>query len=109
MIDDFYDSTALIQLMTSTQNAMGGAQQVYTTRIASIECRLDPKIVREVDQFGKITMQEFWIMYCDASTTNKTIEQTDRAIIDSRTFEVMAIINPGSQDHHLEIELQEIT
>lgn len=108
MIEGFYDTTAVVSQPTRTQNEMGGIQLTFSTRIAALMCRPNPKTIQEADQYGKMTLREVWKLYCEASTTNKAIDESDRVVFNSRTFEVTGIANPGNQDHHLEIDLSEI-
>ena len=107
-IADFFNSSALVEQQTSTTTGMGGSAKSYSSRIASLPCRLSTKNIREVDQFGKITMRGILRLYCDASSTNKAIEPSDRVTIDSRGFEITGIENPGELNRHLEIDLKEV-
>lgn len=109
-ITDFFNSSALVEQQTATKTAMGGQSKDYSTRtgLSAMPCRLSTKTIREADQFGKITMRGILRLYCDASSTNKTIEASDRVTIGSRIFEITGIHNPGELDRHLEIDLKEI-
>ena len=107
-IGDFFNSTALIEQQTSTTTGMGGSAKTYSSRIASLPCRLSTKDIREVGQFGKITIRGILRLYCDASSTNRAIEAGDRVTIDSRIFEITGIHNPGELNRHLEIDLKEV-
>jgi len=108
MINDFYDSTAVINKTVTSQTAMGGMKKNYEQRIGSLLCRMSAKSVIEGDELGKMTLREVNRLYCEASTTNKAIIESDRVVIGGRTYEVTGIANPGLQDHHLEIDLSEI-
>jgi len=108
MITDFFNSMAVVKQASLATTGMGGSAETYSTRIASLPCRLSTKSIREVDQFGKITMRGILRLYCDASSTNRAIEPSDRVTIDSRTFEITGIHNPGELNRHLQIDLKEI-
>lgn len=112
MINDFYDSDAVVRQVTTTKTPMGSVKKDFSTRIASLPCRISTdrvaKQITETDEFGKMTIRGLWRLYCEASTTNKAIEESDRILLDSRTFEITGIANPGMQDHHLEIDLLEV-
>ncbi len=110
-IEDFYDNTAVVQQATNVRTNMGGNKKVYTTRIASLSCRLSidrRDAITETDQYGKRTIREYWRLYCEASTANKAIELNDRVTADGKTFEVEGGYNPAIQNHHLEIRLLEV-
>ena len=108
MIEDFYNSTATVKQETQAKNQMGGVTRSYTTRIASLLCRITDKNISEVDSLGKWTTVRGSMLYCDASTTNKAIEPSDRISLGTRTFQVKTVKNPGLLDRHLEITMLEI-
>lgn len=109
MISDFYNSTATVEQEVQSKNPMGGIVRSYTTRITSLLCRITPKTIRETDEFGKMTVRQGLRLYCDATSTNRAIEETDRITLSSRTFQVKGIGNPGLLNKHLEIDLLEIS
>ena len=107
-IEDFYDTTATVQQMNTNTNTMGGVTKTYTTRISALLCRISVGTIRETDQYGKMIVRTTPMLYCDASSTNKNIAESDRVIVGSNTYEVLTIGNPGLQDHHLEITIEEV-
>ncbi len=107
-IADFYNSTAVVSQMIRQKTGMGSTSRSYATRIPSLACRLAMKTIAEVDQNDKATMREVWRLYCAATSTNKAIETTDRIVVNSKTFEVTGIYNPGNLDKHLQIDLLEV-
>jgi hypothetical protein len=107
-ISDFYDSTVVVQQKTVTRTGMGGSSETFSSRISSLPCRIDTKRVREQDDFGKVTVRTVYRLYCEASTTNLAMIESDRVIFGSLTFEITGIANPGQQDHHLEVDLVEV-
>lgn len=108
MITDFFNSTATVTQETQSANTMGGVTRTYSTRIASLLCRITDKNISEADEFGKWTTVRGSRLYCEASSTNKAIEASDRITLGTRTFQVKTINNPGLLDRHLEIDLLEI-
>ena len=106
MIADFYDSTAEVELLTITVSGMGGKKKSYSTRITSLECRVTPRTATEADEFGKLTVREFWRLYCAATATNKAMSESDKVTIGSREWEITGIRNPALLDRHLEIDLR---
>lgn len=114
MIEDFYNSTALVEQANrpAATRRVGGAAITYSTRIESLPCRISKAIasssISESDYKGKMTSRTTLRLYCDASTTNKTIKESDRVTVDSRIYQITAIYNPGNLDRHLEIDLLEI-
>jgi hypothetical protein len=62
----------------------------------------------ETDAFGKKTVRQGLVLYCEASTINKAIDESDRVTLGTRTFQVKGISNPGLLDRHLKIDLLEI-
>jgi hypothetical protein len=108
MIGDFYNTTALVEQPTRPTTGMGGPKKTYSTRIASLLCRIGKGRATETDQYGKLTIREVWRLYCDASSTNKAIEEKDRITAESKVFQVVGITNPAFKDHHLQIDLEEV-
>ena len=108
MITDFYNTTATVKQESQTKTPMSGVKRTYSDRIESLLCRITDKDIREVDEFGKWTTRRGAMLYCDASSTNKAIDESDRVTLGTRTFQVKTIKNPGLLDRHLEIVLLEI-
>lgn len=106
VIADFYNSTALVESLMITKTGMGGKKKSYSTRIASLACRVTPKTVTETDEFGKLTVREIWRLYCAATTTEKAMAESDKVTVGSKEFEITGIRNPGLLDRHLEIDLR---
>jgi len=88
---------------------MGGVRKSYSERIAAMPCRIRKKHIAEADEYGKMTVTSDFRLYCEAITENKAIEESDRIVVGSQTFEVKGIYNPGELDRHLEIDLLEVT
>jgi len=114
LITDFFNSTATIERENQSTTSMGGVKKTYSTRITSLKCRITPMSIHrrsaysEADEFGKMTIRQGLILYCKTSTANKAIDESDRVVLGSRTFQVKGINNPGLLDRHLEIDLLEI-
>ena len=113
MIEDFYNSTALVEKQVTSQTSMGSVKKNWTTRISSVAGRFDVKravgtAANEAEEFGKMTTRQIETFFCEASTVNKAIVESDRMTIDSRVYLVTGIRNPGLLDRHLEIELEQI-
>ncbi len=114
LISDFYNSTVTVLQVSKSKNQMGGVKRTYSTRIASLLCRITPMDIRrrtafaEADSIGKMTIKQGLVLYCDASSTNKAIDASDRVTLGTRTFQVKGIDNPGLLDRHLRIEMLEI-
>ncbi len=109
-IESFYTSTAVVQQRDRTPTGMGGIKSTYSTRIASLPCRVSLLGAQlrssETDEYGKMTTTDLRRLYCEASSATKAIDASDRIVVDSKTYEIKGISNPGLQDHHLEIELR---
>ena len=105
-IDDFYNSTATVKQVTTTTTNMGGVKKTFTTRISSLPCRFTVrKPITETDLNGKMTVSQTWRLYCEASSTNKAIEESDIIEVDSKEYEITGINNPALLDRHLQIDL----
>jgi hypothetical protein len=102
------NTTAEIQSFTTAQTVSGTANRTYVTRIASLACGVQPKRLKSVDEFGKTTLRNVYRLYCEYNATNLTIDEADRVIWDSRTFEISAIGDAGGRGHHLEIDMLEV-
>jgi len=108
MIEDFYDSSALVEKVTNSKTNMGGRKQAWSSRIAALLCRVTYKRVTEADDRGKMSIRNVLRLYCAATSTNKAILESDRITINSIVYQITGIANPGMQDHHLEINLSEV-
>jgi len=101
-------STAEVKQLSTGQNAMGGVTKSYTTRIATLRCRIWPKTLTETDSYGKKTMIEVWKLACEATATNLAIIESDQIVFGGSTYEITGIGNPSSMNHHLELDLREV-
>ena len=106
MITDFFNSTAVIYQQSTSQNEMGGVSKNWTTRIASLSCRVSSKNIIEGEEFGKLTIREGWKLYCSVTSTNKAIDESDKVTVGGRTFLVTGNKNPALLDRHLEIDME---
>jgi hypothetical protein len=109
MITDFFNSTAVVYSLSGTKTGMGGISKNYTTeRISSLPCRISKRYISEVDELGKRTIRERFRLYCKATSANRAITESDRIEVDSKTWEVVGIYNPGLLNKHLEIDIVEV-
>ena len=106
MLTAFMTQTATVQKLTTSQNAMGGISRSYTTRINSLPCRLSKRLLKEADQYGKVSYVQSYTMYCEATGDALQIERSDKVVVDGKTYEVTDIYNPGGLNKHLEIGLE---
>ncbi len=100
--------SATVQSLATDQSSMGGMTKTFSTRISSLPCMLRNKSVSEVDEFGKRTQRNVFMLYVEYSTANSAIVATDRVILDSRTFEVKKPYDAAGKGALLQIELEEI-
>lgn len=108
-ISDFFNSTAVVYQLSTTQTGMGGMRKNYdTVRIAALKCRISNKNISEIDMYGKMTVREGWRLYCDGSTTNQAIAESDRIVVAGKTFEVTGTNNVAILDRHLQIDIMEV-
>jgi hypothetical protein len=108
-VTDFFNSSGLVEQPTNRQTGMGGLSKSYTSRIASLPCRLSIpsgwRGMSETDEFGKMTGRYIWRLYCEASSTNRAMDEGDRITVDSKVYQVKTIHNPGNLNRHLQIDL----
>ena len=103
----FLNSTATVYQTSNTTSAMGATKKIWTVRIASLRCRLNAKTINETDEYGKVTVQNVWKLYCEATATNKAIAESDKITLDSIDYQVTGTYNAGNLDRHLEIQMTE--
>ena len=109
MLSDFFNSSATVYQLSTTQTGMGGMRKNYdTVRIASLSCRISNKNITETDEFGKMTVREGWRLYCDASSANQAITESDRITVAGKTFEVTGAHNVAELNRHLQIDIVEV-
>jgi hypothetical protein len=102
------NTTALVQKVAFAQTTSMTANPTYSTRITSLACSVQPKRLKSVDEFGKITLMNGYRLYCEYNSTNAAIDETDRVTWDSRTFEINAIGDGAGRNHHFEIDMLEV-
>ena len=113
-VPDFFNSTVTVKQESRTSTPMGGVKRTYSTRIASLPCRIDNMDIRrrtafvEAAGFGKMTVIQGLVLYCEASVVNKAIAESDRITLGARTFQVKGINNPAQLDRHLQIDMLEV-
>ena len=107
-IMNIYKQIVTIQSRTSSQTVTGTSNPTYATRIASLVCSVQKKRLSTVDQFGKLTLSNVFRLYTPVNSTNLAIEETDRVIWGTRSFEIDGIGDGGAQGHHLEIDMLEV-
>lgn len=105
---NMYIHTAVIQQVSFSQTAAGTSNPTYSTRIASLDCLVQGKTLKTTNSFGKETLVNVYKLYCDYNSTNLAIDEKDRVVWKSRTFEITGIKSGGGQEHHLEINLLEV-
>ena len=99
-----------IQVLTSTQDTMGAEIKTFATRtgLSSLACMIRMKRVGETGEFGKRTVRNVPVLYCEYNSVTATIDTKDRVVWGSRTLEAKTPYNPGGKDVLLQIELEEI-
>lgn len=109
MLSDFFNSTAVVYQLSTTQTGMGSMRKNYdTVRIAALLCRITNKNISEIDMYGKMTVREGWRLYCDGSSTNRAIAESDRITVSGKTFEVTGVNNVAMLGRHLQIDIVEV-
>ena len=106
-IRNLLTQSALVESVATSQTGTGGFTKVYSTRIASMKCLLHAKTLRETDDTGKLTVNNTWRLYAEATTINLVIEESDRITISGTQYEVKGIYNACAKDKLLHIELVE--
>ena len=100
--------TATINKFTSAQTSSGAYNPTYAERIASVKCLIQGKRLTTTDDLGRATIRNIFRLYCDNNATTLTIDEADRVVWGTRTFEILGINDGGGQAHHLEIDMDEI-
>ena len=101
--------TVAIRSYTTSQTASGAVNRTYSDRIASLQCLIQGKNLQTTDQLGRDTLVNTYKLYCDYNDTTNAIDESDRVIWGTRTFEITGIKSGGGMTHHLEINMVEIT
>lgn len=103
-----YIHTAVIQQVSFAQTAAKTANPTYSTRIASLDCLIQGKTLQTSNSYGKETLVNVFKLYCDYNSTTLAIDESDRVVFGSQTFEITGIKPGGGHTHHLEINLLEV-
>lgn len=92
--DNFLPDTCTIQTKTTTAGAMGGIVEVYANTYTGVLCRIDPSGGggESVVNFT-IEGQSTWMLNIPY---DQAIAITDRVIHDSKTYEVMRVVDTNS-------------
>lgn len=106
-MDNLYRHTVVVQSLANSQNATGTANPTYSTRFAALKCLLQPKTLKNMNEFGKLTVRNIVKMFC---SYQPTITVEDRVVstqgVFAGTYEILGIKDAGGQANHLEIELE---
>jgi len=105
---NMYIHTATIQQVSFAQTAAKTANPTYSTRIASLDCLIQGKNLQTTNSYGKETLVNVYILYCDYNSTTTAITEKDRVVFGTQTFEITGIKPGGGHTHHLEINLLEV-
>ncbi len=105
---NMYIHTATIQKVAFAQTAAKTSNPTYSTRIASLDCLIQGKTLQTTNSYGKETLVNVFKLYCDYNSTTLTIDESDRVVFGSKTFEITGIKSGGGHTHHLEINLLEV-
>ena len=100
--------SAIIQSLGTSQTATGTYNPTYSTRIASLQCLVQGKSLKSTDEFGKVSLENVYKLYCMYNSTNSAIAESDRVVWQSRTFEITGIKDGGGQARHFEIDMLEV-
>ena len=109
MLAKMLNKTCVVQQATITESAsMGSPKRVYSERISSVKCASMMKTKPEGDEYGKTTVRTIQRFYMAATSATLAIENSDRIIYNSKTFEIHAINNVGERDMLLQIDTVEL-
>jgi len=97
-------TSVVIQYPTDTRGTEGGQSRTWTTRHATMPCRIQPLSAREAVLYGRETEKITHRLYCDPAYT---VEIEDRITYDSRTFLVKGVRNTDELDRLQVVELEE--
>ena len=103
-----YNNTCVVQKKTVAQTTSGTANPTYATRIASLECSIQNRNLRTIDDFGKASLVNVYKLYAPYNSTNTTITESDRVVWRGKTFEITGIGDGAGRTHHLEIDMREV-
>lgn len=98
-----YNQTLTLQTVALTDDGMGGRTTVWSDS-GSFRGRISPLTSTERLAQDKVTNPTTHRIYCD----NMTVSPDDRIKWGSVYFEIIGIVNPSEEYHHLEIDAREI-
>ncbi len=97
-----------IQSLSTSQSDLGGTVKTYANRLTGVRALGRVRNSDENDEFGKETQRVQWRWYVEGTPDNQTIDNTDRLIFDSRTFEIRSVYNVANRGVLIHIEAEEI-
>lgn len=103
-----FKHTVTIKSLSSSQTTSGSYNPTYSERIASLKCLVQGKRLTSTGDLGRVTLRNIFRLYCDNNAATLAIDESDRVIFGTRTFEILGINDGGGQGHHLEIDMDEI-
>ena len=104
-----YPNTCLVQKKTDAATAFGTANPTYSTRIAALECSIQNRNLKTTNSFGKETLTNVYKLYTPYDATSTTITEADRIVFSGKTFEITGIGDGAGHNHHLEIDMLEVS
>lgn len=87
---------AEVQRLTRVSDGMGGFTETWAT-VATVPCRLAPSGNTPVEQVvaERVTDRVLWTITLPAQTD---VTATDRVVVGARTFEVVGVLSPRSNE-----------
>jgi hypothetical protein len=103
-----YPNTVLVQSVESAQTAAGTSNPTYSTRIAALSCSVQGKNLQTTNSYNKETLVNVFKLYTPNNATSLTIDESDRVVFGTKTFEITGIKDGAGRGHHLEIDMLEV-
>jgi len=106
MFTKLLNKRATIQRLTRTSDSAGSFTESWNNLYENVPCRVQPKSGKEQAIYSALKTVITHILYCG---NQWNIVEADRVVFENKNFNVVFVKNPDHIDHHLEIELLEIT
>lgn len=94
-----------IETSTQTADAYGSQTETWADLYRRIQCRVCPLSGQESEIYERRGLKATHKIFIECKSE---ITEDERVVLDSRTFNILRVINPSEMNHHLELIVEEI-
>ena len=102
-LEHFYISRCYVGRLSRTSDGKGGWRQQAVVLHDGLRCRVVPLRGQEALQYQRPTATGLFRLYCNVVD----ISPDDRVLFNGKLHDILAVRNPSSMNHHLEVDMEQ--